>query len=116
MLELRECTSPEWDQAFSIALAPYPDEARFPIDLRDCQLHQFGDAQAGRVQNFEHSLVAHAERGSCVWHRDQCVHLFLGRDVGQWATKLGQMEQRGWIFPRQFVFPLEKTVQPSKRG
>ena len=116
VLQAGQRLTAERNEAFLVAFAAHAHEAGFAVDLRDLQLHQFGDAQAGRVQDFQHGPVAHSERGVVFRRGEQGLHPLAGGHARQGPAELRQAQQCGRVGAAKLVFALQKTVQAAQRG
>jgi hypothetical protein len=82
-------TFAERHQALLAALAEGAQHAFVEADFVQLQIDQFGDAQAGGVERFQHGAVAQAERGVEVGGVEQAADLFFRHDLGQARGRAG---------------------------
>src|SRR2546429_8096116 len=76
---------PDGNDALLAALATHPDHARVRIDGADRQGDQLGYAQAARIQQLQHRLVARPRRVAGIRLCQQPIDLVDGEKVRQRA-------------------------------
>jgi hypothetical protein len=67
------------------------------IDLVHAQRHEFGDPQAGRIEQLEHRLVACAERPGRVWVMDQLSNIIARQGLWKFFRCACEQELRNRI-------------------
>jgi len=103
-------------QPFLPALAEYPHHPALQIKVQGTQPDEFGHAQPGRVQQFQHGAVTAAQFVARVRGVQESGRFFPGQHVGQQRGQLGTIQQRGRIAVGQALFdgPGEKTAQAGQ--
>ena len=75
--------APDRHDAFLVALADDIDEASFEVELFQAQIAKFGEAQAGRVGEFENGLIAKRVRRGRIFRREEFINLGIRERLGQ---------------------------------
>src|SRR5580704_848001 len=64
------------NNAFLVTLAYAANASCGTIQIHDAKMNEFGDSEAGGVENFQHGVVSKAERGLVIGLRQQALEFF----------------------------------------
>ena len=82
-LNRRQRREPDRRRALLLALAAHANRLTFEVHVREVQVHQFADPNAGGEQHLEHGLVAGAKEGVVVGRGQQLGDLLHFEELRQ---------------------------------
>ena len=91
------------NDAFLITLANAADAAGGTIDVHDAKADEFGDAEAGGIENFEHGAIPEAERRLFIGAGKDFFHFFKAQIARKRAPDFGRLQVEGGIFGDEFL-------------